>query len=127
MFKVRRKDCKKGEVLVPFPANCFVKKIGLKIIFLYTAEAVTWRCSVKKMFLEFTEKFTGKHLRQSLFKVSVKLLALLKKILWRRCFPVNFTKFLRTPFLIEHLRWLLLTLKLSKIVFSSMGSPNLQV
>ena len=25
-----------------------------------------------------------------------------------RCFPVNFAKFLRTPFLTEHLRWLLL-------------------
>ena len=24
---------------------------------------------------------------------------LLKKRLWRRCFPVNFAKFLRTPFL----------------------------
>ena len=33
---------------------------------------------------------------------------LLKKRLWHRCFPVNFAKFLRTPFLIEHLRWLLL-------------------
>ena len=28
---------------------------------------------------------------------------LLKKRLWHRCFPVNFAKFLRTPFLIEHL------------------------
>ena len=28
--------------------------------------------------------------------------------LWYRCFPVNFAKFLRTPFLIEHLLWLLL-------------------
>ena len=28
--------------------------------------------------------------------------------LWYRCFPVNFVKFLRTPFLIEHRRWLLL-------------------
>ena len=26
------------------------------------------------------------------------------------CFPMNFTKFLRTPFLPEHLRWLLLVL-----------------
>ena len=26
----------------------------------------------------------------------------------RRCFPLNFAKFLRTPFSIEHLRWLLL-------------------
>ena len=25
-----------------------------------------------------------------------------------RCFPLNFVKFLGTPFLIEHLRWLLL-------------------
>ena len=33
---------------------------------------------------------------------------LLKKGLWHRCFPVNFVKFLRTLFLIEHLRWLLL-------------------
>ena len=23
---------------------------------------------------------------------------------WHRCFPVNFTKFLRTPFVTEHLR-----------------------
>ena len=35
---------------------------------------------------------------------------LLKGRLWHRCFPVNFAKFLRTPFLIKHLRWLLLTL-----------------
>ena len=35
---------------------------------------------------------------------------LLKKRLWHRPFPVNFAKFLRTPFFIGHLRWLLLTL-----------------
>ena len=34
---------------------------------------------------------------------------LLKKKLWHRYFPVNFTKFLRTPFLSEHLRWLSLS------------------
>ena len=28
--------------------------------------------------------------------------------LWHRCFPVNFAKFLRTPLLTEHPRWLLL-------------------
>ena len=27
--------------------------------------------------------------------------------LWHRCFPVNFAKFLRTRFSIEHLRWML--------------------
>ena len=29
---------------------------------------------------------------------------------WHRCFPVNFAKFSRTSFCIEHLRWRLLTL-----------------
>ena len=28
---------------------------------------------------------------------------LLKKNLWHRCFPVNFAKFLRTPFFTEHI------------------------
>ena len=38
--------------LAPFPATYFFKKIGLKIIFLHNAEAVAWRCSVKKVILE---------------------------------------------------------------------------
>ena len=35
---------------------------------------------------------------------SLRPAALLEKRLWNRCFPVNFTKFLRTPFFIEHHR-----------------------
>ena len=55
-------------------------------------------------------KFTGKHLCLSLFfnKVAGAASNLLQKRLWHRCFPVNFVKFLRTLFLIEHLWWLLL-------------------
>ena len=56
-------------------------------------------------------KFIGKHLCKSLFfnKVAgLRPATLLKKGLWHRCFPVNFAKFLRTPFYIEHLWWLLL-------------------
>ena len=34
---------------------------------------------------------------------------LLKKRLQHRRFPVNFAKFLRAPFFIEHLRWLFLS------------------
>ena len=48
-------------------------------------------------------KFTGKHLCQSLRPAT-----LLKMKLWNRYFPVNFAKFLRTLFSIEHLSWLLL-------------------
>ena len=44
---------------------------------------------------------------------------LLKKRLWHRCFSVNFEKFLRTPFFIEHLRWLLLNWEIDWcIIFS---------
>ena len=39
---------------------------------------------------------------------------LFKKRPWHRCFPVNFTKLLRTTFFIKHLRWLLL-MKLWKL------------
>ena len=59
------------------------------------------RCSIKKGVLKNFIKFTGKHLCQSFFfnKVSgLRTAALLKKMLWHRCFPVNFAKFLRTPF-----------------------------
>ena len=65
----------------------------------------------KKGVLRNFTKFTGKHLCQSLFfnKVAgLRPATLLKKKLWHRCFPVNFVKFLRTPFIIEHLWWLLL-------------------
>ena len=68
----------------------------------------------KKGALRNFAKFTGKHLCQSLNfnKVAGWGLQLykqpgtfLKKRLW--CFPVNFTEFLKTPFLSEHIRWLL--------------------
>ena len=48
----------------------------------------------KKGVLRFFPKFTGKHLCESLVFNKV-----VKKRLWHRCFPVNFAKFLRTPFL----------------------------
>ena len=69
---------------------------------------VFWRKGVLRNF----ERFTGKHLRHSLFfnKVaSPRTATLSKRRLWHsRCFLVNFAKFLRTPFFIEYLRWLVL-------------------
>ena len=66
------------------------------------------RCFVKKGVLRNFAKFTGKHLCHRLFFNNVAGLrhaTSLKKILWHRCFPVNFVKSLRTPFLyIEHLQ-----------------------
>ena len=56
--------------------NCdlIVASIQRRSISLLSTEAVVWRCSVKPA-------------------------TLFKKRLWHRCFPANFTKFLRTPFL----------------------------
>ena len=64
----------------------------------------------KKGVLRNLPKMAGKHLCQILLfnKVSgLRPATLLKKRLWHRCFPVNFAKFLQTPFIIEHLWWLL--------------------
>ena len=81
----------------------FQKNIGLTIsIMILTGMETTSantrsshrRCSIREGILR---NFTGKHLCQSLF--FNKVAALLIKRLWHRCFPVNFAKFLRTPFL----------------------------
>ena len=66
---------------VPFVSRKKMKKT--KVL-----EAATERCSVKKVFLEISKKFTGEHLCQSLFFNKV----------------AGLVKFLRTPFLTKHLR-----------------------
>ena len=73
----------------------------------------------KKGVLRDFSKFTGKHLCRSLFfnKVAgLRPATLLKKKLLHRCFPANVGKFLRTSFLIEHPRWLLLSVGKTKTV-----------
>ena len=68
-------------------------------------------CSMKKGALRNFTKFIGKHLRQSLYfnkDVGLSPATSLKTRLSHRSFPVNFAKFLRITFIIEHLWWLLL-------------------
>ena len=57
-----------------------------------STEAAAQRCSVKNVFLEISQNSQGN-------TCASFLINLLKKRLWHRCFPVNFAKFLRTPFL----------------------------
>ena len=70
------------------------------------------RCSTEKGVLKKFAKFTGKRQCRSLFfnKVTAGLMpaTLLKKRLRHTCFPVNFTKFLRTHFLQDTSKGLLL-------------------
>ena len=74
----------------------------------------------KGVFRNF-EKFTGKHLCQSLLfnKIAgLRTVTLLKKRFCYRCFPVNFSKFLKTPCITEHLWWLLLKTPVNQLIFT---------
>ena len=55
------------------------------------------RRSMKKVVLNNFAKFSGTHMRKSVFFNST----LLKKRQWHKCFPVNFAKFLRKFFFID--------------------------
>ena len=94
-----------------FWSSRFVKCFNLFRLIVST-EAVARRCSAEKVLLEIFAKFTGIQLCQSSFfnKVAgLRPATLLKKRPWRLYFPVNFTKFLRTPFLQNTFGWLLLS------------------
>ena len=64
--------------------------------FITRAEAVARMCSVKKVFLEVLQN------------TCARVPFCQRTRLWHRSFPVNFAKFLRIPFFIEHLWWLFL-------------------
>ena len=83
------------------------------------------RCSVRKGVFGNFAKFKGKDLCQGLFfnKVAGRPATLLKKRLWHGCFPVNFAKFLRTPFLQNTSGRLLLLL----LIFSTKDGRRLDL
>ena len=96
----------------------------LKLYFMKCLERKISQCILP--FRNFT-KFTGKHLKhlcQSLLfnKVAgLRPATVLKKRLWHRCFPVNFVKFLRTPFYKERLWWLLMPKNICMLVFHELS------
>ena len=68
-----------------------------------------------RVFLFFPFIFLSKWNKREIFnkrrhkkdqEQSTQQATLLKKRLCNRCFPVNFSKILRTPFLTEHFQWL---------------------
>ena len=70
-----------------------------KLKWLCPWEAVIQKCSVKKVLLEISQNLQE--------NTCVRVCNFIKRF-WHRCFPVNFAKFLITPFLTEHLQWPLL-------------------
>ena len=95
-----------------FYDNNFIRILRLKFLKQIEAQKQSSRGVLRK---KYSQKFCKIHRKtpvpESLFnKVEIfkSSLFLLKKRLWHRCFPVNFAKFLRTPFFTEQLWWLLL-------------------
>ena len=81
----------------------------------------------KRWVLKTFVKFKWKYLCQSLFFNKVAGFGpatLLKKRLWHRCFPVNFAKFLETPFLLNNSGgyFCLLVQKLQVLGFDKLAS-----
>ena len=76
-----------------------------KVIEAKCKEAVSRRCSIKKVFLEILQNSQENTCVRVSFLIKLQAwpATLLKKKLWHKCFPVNYVKFLRTPFFIEHL------------------------
>ena len=72
-----------------------------------SCEAATRGVLCKKVFLEILQNSQENTCAGVSFLIKLqasKPATLLKKRLWRRCFPVNFVKFLRTAFLTENVR-----------------------
>ena len=69
----------------------FIAKEGPFPIFV-TSSVLDRECFLL-IYFSFSEAATGQP------QASHRLVSVLKKILWHRCFPVNFAKFLQTPFL----------------------------
>ena len=96
-------------------------------MFLNSAKFTGKQLCQRLFFNKVTGQFTWKHLCQSLFLNKVTGLGpatLLKKTLWHRSFPVTFAKFLRTPFLTEHLRATASQYSMGETVFYSFHYRN---
>ena len=102
-----------SEAFQTFKMEFFVKIVTSKdtIPLLRRFRSSHRRCSVKKMFLEISQNSHEKTCARASFliKLQTQAVALLNKRLWHRLFRVNFAKFLRTPFLQNASRRLLLT------------------
>ena len=115
---------------------CCYKIRSMKCFYIFAngsnalGESLTQRCSIKKGVLRNFVKFTRASFLIKLQASGLRPATLLKKKLWHRCIPVNFTKFLRALFLQNTSGRLLLSAlqnsrKLQLKVFLSITGPNI--
>ena len=96
-----------------FTFELFMKAFGrehshshsdVSFTFFLNTDVVVRKCFVKIMFLKISQNSQENTSVRVSFLISYKLspATLLKKRLCHRCFPVNFSKFLKTAFFIEY-------------------------
>ena len=73
-----------------------------------TTEAVSWRCSVKKMFSEISQNSQENTCTRASFLIKLQVSAwnFIKKEALTQAFSCEFCGILKNSFFIEHLRWL---------------------
>ena len=108
---------------IAFKTSC-LKYFAILLFTLCFAIAYSknFKSSHLQMFLNSCSKTFHKFYRKTLVMESIfnKVAGFIKKRIRHRCSPVKFTKFLRTPFFTEDLRWLLLKLLLKEVCLSSL-------
>ena len=94
-----------GYIFATFYEKVYESEINRPIFLMFrgSLREVLYQCGV----LQNSAKFT-----------------LLKKRLWHRCILVNFAKYLRTAFFIEHLRWVILSQNLVKKLLVSIDQHD---
>ena len=99
--------------------NCR-KSIEKKVNVIQT-EAVVQRCSVKEVFLKVPQNLQENTFARVSFLINLVASTwnFIKKRPWHRCFPVSYAKLLRTPFLTQHVPWLLLSKTTLNWLFNS--------
>ena len=109
--KIPRKSVQ-GTFLFGKVAACVTTTCYFPLNYMFLTGAVVWRCSVKKVFLDISQNSRENTCARVSFLVKLQAwgLTLLEKRLWHRCFSANFAKFLRIPFIKEHLWKLTLSL-----------------
>ena len=81
----------KRYLLLPIYNHAFDLELFDGYVAMVVSEAATGGVLLKKMFLKISQN--------SKENTCASVSFLIKKGLWHRCFPVNFAKYLRTPFL----------------------------
>ena len=107
--KFRRRPGRKWHKKISTLSQKTLKKSKVaKVILIICTPIKHWEFCLQDCCFTYSRVTEAVVWRYSVEKVCLRPGTLLKMRLWHRCFPVNFVKFLRTPFFTEHLRWLLM-------------------